>query len=519
MARNRRSPSKTFTIIGAAAISAALVLTGCAPASPGGDDSTLTIAINGEPQSLDPAKNGADFQQIVQWLAYEPLIRMNSDGTFSPALAESWGYVGDDNTVFEITLRDDIQFADGTDVTVDDVVASIEYFFATPSLMHSTIDNLQSVEAVDDRAVRVTYSAPTPILPYVFSQAAQYGSVISAAGLEDPEQLGVATFGAGAYTLDPDATVSGDRYTFVKSENYWNPDAQHYDEVVVRVIGDPQTALSALRTGQIDVNTVTTPVQVPEAESAGIEILSGMPTSVMVWLTDRVGTVNPAMADPRVRQALNYAIDREAISTALGELYEPLTQIIPDGGVGHADELADAYAYDPELAQSLLEEAGYPDGFELSFASNTDNRGAEVAQILVEQWAAIGVTANLTVYNNQPGEMFGAIANGEVAALAFAFTPSVVVHQSLFTTQSVVNPFGTSSPEVDAAYAELGLAGEDEIGAVAEELSVLFSEDAWWVPVAQVDTFVFARGVGNLGGLGANGARVLDILNWAPAAQ
>lgn len=514
MAKMRGPISKSLAVIVVAAAAAALA--GCAGGGAAGAGDTLTIAINGEPQSLDPAKNGGDFQQIVQWLSYEPLIRENADGTFTGGLAESWQYVGDDNTTFEMTLRPDATFADGTPVTAESVVDTINYYVATPGTLHSVIDDLTSVEAVDDDTVRVVYGSPTPILPYVFSQMTNYGNVISPAGLADPEKLGTATFGAGAYVLDANATVSGDRYTFTKNPEYWNPDSQHYSKVVVRVIGDAQTALSAVKTGQVNVSTVTTQSQVAEAKSASIDILDGKPLSIVVWLMDRNGQVDPAMADVRVRQALNYAIDRDAIAKALGEAYAPLSQFVAPGGIGYADSLTDAYAFDAEKAKALLKEAGVGDGFELSFATNTDNRDAEVSQVLVEQWAAVGVTANLTTYNNQPGEMFGDIADGQVAAITFALNANITTQQSLLTQQSVFNPFGLSSPDVDSAYAALALAAQSDVQAKAEDVSTAISADAWFAPVVSVDSYVFGKGVADLGVLSADG--VLDILDWKPAS-
>lgn len=516
MSAQRRIPS-SVGLVTVVAASVALVLSGCAGGggTSGGSD-TLTIAINGEPQSLDPAKNGGDFQQIVQWLSYEPLIRQQADGSFSPGLAESWEYVGDDNTTFELTLRADATFADGEPVTAESVVDTIEYYVATPGTLHSTIDALESVEAVDDDTVRITYSTPNPILPYVFSQMTNYGNVISPAGLKDAEKLGTATFGAGAYVLDVGATVSGDRYVFTPNENYWNPDAQNYDKVVVRVIPDAQTALSAIKTGQINVSTVTSQAQVSEAESSDIDVLTGKPLSIVVWLMDRDGRVDAAMADPRVRQALNYAVDRDAIASALGDAYSPLTQYVAPGGIGYSTALEGAYAYDPAKAKELLAEAGVGDGFTLAFATNTDNRDAEVSQILVEQWAAIGVTAELTTYNNQPGEMFGAIADGKVAAITFALNADVTTQQALLTSASVFNPFGLTNDDVTAAYDTLSLAAGDDVASAAEAVNTALSDDAWFVPVVSVDSFLFAKGVSGLGELAANGA--LDILSWTPAS-
>lgn len=512
----QRLVSRKLGVAAAAAAAVVLVLSGCAGGGASAQSDTLTIAINGEPQSLDPAKNGADFQQIVQWLSYEPLIRQAADGTFTPGLAESWEYVGDDNTVFELNLRDDAQFADGEPVTADAVVKTIQYYVATPGALHSTIDALTNVEAVDEDTVRVTYSEPNPVLPYVFSQMTNYGNVISPAGLADTEKLGTATFGAGAYVLDADATVSGDRYVFTPNENYWNPDAQHYKRVVVRVIPDAQTALSALKTGQINVSTVTSQAQVSEADAGNIDVLTGKPLSIVGWLMDRNGNVDPAMADPRVRQALNYAVDRDAIASALGDAYQPLTQYVASGGIGYSTDLESAYSYDPAQAKKLLEEAGVGDGFTLAFATNTDNRDAEVAQILVEQWAAVGVKAELTTYNNQPGEMFGAIADGKVAAITFAVNADITTQESLLTSASVFNPFALTEANVTSAYETLSLASDSDVQSAAEAVNSALSEDAWFVPVVSIDSFVFAKGVGSLGELSANGA--LDILSWTPAS-
>ncbi|WEH12874.1 ABC transporter substrate-binding protein [Streptomyces sp. VNUA24] len=476
---------------------------------------TLTIAINGDPQSLDPAKNGSGPQQLVQWLSYEPLIRTNADGSFSPALAESWKYTGADNTAFEMTLREGATFADGTPVTADAVVRTLKYFIATPSPSHSTIETVSDVTAPDERTVRITFSQPTPNAPRVFSQLTNYGDIISPAGLKKKSALGTATFGAGAYTLDKGQSVSGDRYTFVKNDKYWNPKAQHYKKIVVRIIGDSKTALSALRTGQIDVSTVTEQSQVDQAESAGLDVVAGGKVSIMVWLMDGKGKVAPAMADPRVRKALNLAIDRKAVATTLGKAYQPLSQFASPGAEGYSDAVQ-AYEYDPAQAKKLLDEAGVGKGFTLALGTNTDNRDAEVSQILVEQWAKIGVKVSLRTFDNQPSEMFGSLAAGKFSAITFAVSMPLSEMSAQLTRKAVFNPFGVTEPAVNDAFAQYAKAGSGKTADAAQNVGQVVHEAALFVPVASVERYLFAKNVDDLGRFGSYGE--YDVLNWKPGS-
>jgi peptide/nickel transport system substrate-binding protein len=477
-------------------------------------DETLTIAINGDPQSLDPGKNGGGRQQAIQYFAYEPLIRAKADGSFEPALAESWEYTTDDNTVFEMTLRPDVVFADGSPVTTESVVQSIEYFIATPSPVHSLIESVASVEAVDDTTVRVTFSESNPGAPNLFSQATNYGSVINPVGLENPDQLGTATFGAGAYVLDTADTVSGDRYTLVPNANYWNPDLQHWGKVVVRVIGDPNTALNAVRTGQINVSTITTPAQLSEAEDAELDLVLGGQIPILVWIMDRNGEVQPALGDVRVREALNLAIDRDTIAKALGDAYSPLSQFGAPGGEAYVDD-REPIPYDPERAVELLTEAGFADGFDLALASNTDNRDDEVSQILAQQWGDIGINVDLQVYDNQPSEMFAAIANFEHGAITFALNLELAAGQALLTQEAVFNPWGATDADVEAAYEAWAAAPEDQVDAAADDVVNTINDLYWFVPVASVDDFFISQGVDNLGTLAPDA--LYDALDWTPA--
>src|SRR5690349_19393935 len=129
----RRFGRRSAAVI--SAISAAsLLATACTSASTttttkgGSSNGTLTVALGFPPQSLNPGADGNGGQNIVQWLSYEPLIRANSDGTFSAGLASSWKYVGTGNKQFEMTIRSGAKFSDGTAVDAAAVAASLNYF-------------------------------------------------------------------------------------------------------------------------------------------------------------------------------------------------------------------------------------------------------------------------------------------------------------------------------------------------------------------------------------------------------
>lgn len=479
---------------------------------------TLTIALPLKPQSLDPGKNGNGGQNIVQWLSYEPLIRMNSDGSFSPGLATEWGYVGEGNQEFELTIRTDAKFADGTPVTVESVVDTINHYVANPGPLSHFLTGVTGAEAKDDQTVTVLLDAPNPILPVVFSQSSNWGNVISPAGLADPEKLTSETFGAGAYVLDTAQTVDGDHYTFVPNENYWNPDAIEWEEVVVRVLPDTNAALQALQSGQIQADMNTTGQVVEQARSSdGIEVAEGSGAVQALFLMDRGGEVTPPLGDVRVRQALNHAVDREAIATALGGDYTPTAQIAPVGTDGHDDALDDMYEYDPELAKEMLAEAGYADGFTIDALSISLFQTDTLAQAVASQLAEVGVTLEIKSEGADINQLISDMATKEYAGVFFNAGTSMFTNalQNFASPASPLNPFASQGEEVMGAFADLAAAPEGEIDQAAVDLNRAVAEQAWFVPVIQSSSYVFTRGLDNVGTVGNAGA--LDVLSWTPS--
>ena len=224
---------------------AALALTGC---SGGGSDSgdggdatggTLTLGAIIEPLTLDPSGaewgNRAPYYQAM----YDTLLVATPEGTIEPWLATEWEY-NDDNTVLTLTLRDDVTFSDGTELTADVVVENLQRFKDGTSPDASYFANVDTFEAVDASTVAITLSAPDPsMLNYLTRDA---GLIASSEAIAAGD-LATNPIGSGPYVYDAAASVPGTSYRYTANPDYWNPDVQHYDDLVINVLADATAQL------------------------------------------------------------------------------------------------------------------------------------------------------------------------------------------------------------------------------------------------------------------------------------
>lgn len=473
---------------------------------------TLTVALPVGPQSMSPGLDGNGGQNIVQWLAYEPLIRTNADGTFSPGLATSWKYVGG-NLQFDMEIRTGAKFADGTPVTPASVAATINYYLKHPAALSHYLTGITSATAAGS-TVTIKLSAPNPILPLVFSQSDNWGDVISPAGLAAPDQLTQKTFGAGAYVLDTTASIAGDHYTFTKNPNYWNPAAQHYGKVIVKVIGDPNAALQSLTSGQIQAVINGAPTLADQAKSSGLQTASGNAGVIGLFLMDRAGVTAPALGKLAVRQAMNYAIDRASIAKALGSAFTASAQIAPKGGDGFDQALNSMYPYDPAKAKQLLTQAGYPNGFSMKLVDVALNSADTISQAVVQQLGTVGINVTLTSDGSDLTKFITDMASKKYQAATFGTGGPMFANalQNFAVGTSPLNPFNSQNPEVMAAFKALAAAAPTQQSAAAVALNKVVTEQAWFVQVAETSNWIFAKGINNLGPMGTTGE--LNILNW-----
>jgi peptide/nickel transport system substrate-binding protein len=475
----------------------ALVVTGCASSnrtdgsaepSRGG---TLDIALDKAPASLDPADMEQSTSPFAQ-PAYDALIGVEPDGTLVPALATEWGFTDDENKVFEITVREGVTFSDGGVLDADALIANLEHLDGGKSNV-ATLVNGGVYEKVDDDTVRITWETPHPLAPQAFTQRWVAGMVVSPEALAgDTAALATSTAGAGPYALDADRTVAGSTYVYSARDDYWNPDAQYWDEIIITVIENPEQRLNALRTGEVDY-VAGDLASARAAADSGAQVLSAPTIVYGLSLLDREGTLGSPLEDVRVRQAINYALDRENIATALlGDYGFATEQTVVPAEAGYVEALDGRYAYDPDMAKELLAEAGYEDGFSLPVVASTSATAATLSQVLVEQLAAVGITIELD--SRPSADYFEGMTGGTfpAAVIGYGSQPMPMEYDGLFGPNAIFNPLKSQSDTIDALMGEALVAPEAEATGLYEQIMTELVEQAWFAPAVFAPVFYFA---------------------------
>lgn len=467
---------------------AALALTGCAASgdanggSTGESGGTLTLGAILAPTTLDPAGsewgNRAPFYQAV----FDTLLVATPEGTIEPWLATEWAY-NDDNTVLTLTLRDDVTFTDESALTAQVVVDNLQRFQDGTSPDAGYFAGIESLEAPDDTTVVITLGAPDPaFLNYLTRDP---GLIASGESLDSPD-IATTPVGSGPYALDAAATVTGTSYVYTKNDDYWNPDVQHYDDLVINVLTDPTASINAIKAGEANGVKLANNDALTEVEASGWTINANELDFQGLLLFDRAGTMSPELGDVKVRQAINFAFDRASLLTALqADNGTVTTQVFPASSAAYDPELDEYYTYDPEKAKELLAEAGYPDGFTLQMPSVSVLSPATFT-LVQQQLADIGITVEYTdtPIGNFIADMLA--PKWPATFMALEQNPDWQLVQFMIAPTAVFNPFKSQDPQVDAYMEEIQFGDEGTQDEVAGELNRYLVEQAWFAPFYRV---------------------------------
>jgi peptide/nickel transport system substrate-binding protein len=479
--RRRRQAA---ALIGAVSLSLTVVTAcGSSATSTNKAGDVLTIAFPLSPTTLDPAKT-SPANRFFEQLAYQPLVVHRSDGTFQPGLATSWKYVGTGNSTFVLTLRPGVKFADGGDLTAQAVVDHFNYVLKSAGQSALVLKG-DSFSASGPLEVTIKTAKPNPDLAYALTQDNITGDVISPKGLSDPARLGTATFGAGPYQLDGSRTVAGSQYTFVPNANYYDKPSVHWKKVVIKIISSPQSTLQALQTGQANLSQGV-PSTLAAAKQAGLNVSMANQLVAGVTLADRGGKISKPLGEVRVRQALNYATDRDSITKALFPgLGSSTQQLNVPGGYGFTEALNHTYTYDVAKAKSLLAAAGYPNGFTLDLLTSDTGDLNLLAQALGQQWQKIGVTVKIQDIPN-PSAYQAAVAGARSPAFTNNFAPQPVATQgpNVFLPNAPFNPFHYEDTTLQSLYDQDVAATGSAKTALDQQIAAYLVQQAWFVPVA-----------------------------------
>lgn len=359
---------------------------------------TLVYALNTDVQSMDPQiQNDTTSEQVVKML-YNTLLKFEEDGTVVGDLAESWS-VSEDKLTWTFNLKQGVKFHNGKELTSADVKATFDRALnAEAGGLRTTeiIKMFTAVEAPDPYTVTITTDGP-------------YGPMESlmcnmSLGIMDADYI-------EQYGLDLGNSVEGENGTGPFRVVSWERDqeivVERFDDyfdtpaklqtVVYTVIPEAASRVIALETGEVDVIDKPTDEDLTrlEADPENFTVLRKPTISQRLF---RFGCNDPIISNTKVRQAIVYAIDRQAIIDALftGSAY-PSTAPLAPVTFGYSD--LGEIEQDLELAKSLLAEAGYPDGFDTKIITTERyQNGIELAEIISQQLAEIGINAEIEVW-------------------------------------------------------------------------------------------------------------------------
>jgi len=422
--------------------------------------------------------NGSNYTLNYTSAVYDSLTTLSGPDKIAPGIATSW--TQPTPTSLQLTLRSGLTFSDGTPLDAAAVKANLDYA-KTASPASTLVAYLKDLTTtvVSPTTLRISATLPVTDLPYDFATGA--GFIVNPKALAHPTTLNNTPDGSGPYTLNGSGTTTGQQYTFTRRSGYWNKAAFPYDSLAVRVYNSQQALDSAVRSGQVQV-AQGTPQTNNADRSAGLKVVPGpQVTTVGIWLNDRAGATVKALADPRVRQALNYAIDRKTITTAaFGADGTATSLIVGPGSDGYPANAAASYPYDPAKAKSLLAAAGYPHGFTLPMLSTQS--GDLLAQAVAGYLRAVGVSVTISDHNT---DFVQQATSGKWASMVFEWGMDPVGQgiSSLITTS-----FGPSTPALTAqlngiAGPLLAATGSARTAAINQAVATV-NREAWFLMVA-----------------------------------
>lgn len=338
--------------------------------------------------SFDPARSTTGGDRVYLFPVYDRLIRLTNEGAPRPMLAEKWEF-REGGKALVLSLNRKARFSDGAPVDAAAVKANLDRFMTMPeSTQKAVLGAISEVRVLDAARVEVRCKVGCGGLLQTLGDTA--GMMVSPKAFGNAD-LGRMPVGAGPYVLTEYRT--GSRAVYAPAKGYYDPANQKLAGLEVYSFPDDATRLNALRSGQLDM-TFLRPYQVDEAKAAGLNV--GRNKSA-IWYYMGLNMQRSKFADPRVRQALNHAVDKKKITESLLRGYcTPSDQPFPEGVLGFARQTPQiAYPYDPARAKRLLAEAGLPDGFEFDAMVVIPPFFVQIAEAFQAELAKVGVRMNV----------------------------------------------------------------------------------------------------------------------------
>ena len=418
---------------------------------------TLIVQVSTEPPGLDLTTNPASaIAGVVFDNVQEGLIKIDRTGKMVPWLAERWYTTDSKNYTF--FLRKNVRFHNGREMKAADVKFALDRA-VNPETKHpyrTQYEAIQDVIVKDDYTITVALKRVDATFLYTL---ARQGSVIYPR--EAVDSLKTQPLGTGPFTVAE--WVRGDRIVLMKNKDYWVKGLPHLDKVIYRFIADPNAAVAALKAGDIDVSAFGIgPESVDELKKdARFQVIVGDTTNDV---TLSMNNSKKPYTDKRVRLAVTHAINKDEVlkgamfghGKVLGSNVDPLNPFFVD--------VSKRVPYDPAKAKKLLAEAGYPNGFDVTFrVSPQYYYTVRSAEIITSQFAKVGIRAKIEQ-----------IEWGQWLSQVFCLAPcqnpdyemSIIGHAEAWDIGNFANPkyyFRWDNPDFQKLYAESQVTVDDKM--------------------------------------------------------
>ena len=372
------------------ALVTALTLAACTRPTPPDVDAgrELNVGATAEPDGLDPITvSGAGTSFVLLYNVYETLVKIDSEGAIRPLLATDWT-ISDDRLTYTFTLESRARFASGAPVNADAVVKSFDRARGEGATdqIRAQWAAVESVEATGDHTVEVKLSTPSNMWLYNITGPAGLISDPTATG-----DLNATPAGSGPYKFK--RWDQGSLVQLEANSGYWGTPAR-FSPVNFRFYTDPNTMTTSMLSGQLDIiSNLTTPQAIDQfSDTSKYTVHEGATQGEVVL---GFNNATPALADLLVRQAINHAIDREAlVESAWGGKGQLIGSMVSPTDPWYED-LSQAYPFDQAKAKQLLSEAGKASGLTLRLRVPNLPYATASARVISAQLAEVGITAKV----------------------------------------------------------------------------------------------------------------------------
>jgi peptide/nickel transport system substrate-binding protein len=359
-------------------------------------EGTLRVAVATFPNTLDGPLAAEQNARNASRPLYDSLLFVNDNGDIEPSLAERYE-ISDDGLEYIFYLREGVTFHNGEPFNADAVVYTWKRYSNQDLAWNERWRMADNLEKVDDMTVKITTKEPKPLL---LRTIATHWAMVPPKYVEEvgDVEFGNNPVGTGPYMFVDQA--AGDHITYKANPNYWREGYPKIENIIIRPIPESATRVAAIQTGEVDI---VGRLSSEEAQSLlgapGVQVIRYPVTRVYyIAFNNLTSGVGQPTEDPLVRQAMNYAVDVDAINDALFNGYfKPATGFVATGELGYG--AVEPFGYDPDKALELLAQAGYPNGFKIGFAcpAGAYAHFEEVCEVVQAYLLDVGIETDLEI--------------------------------------------------------------------------------------------------------------------------